>query len=361
MKHAHEELGGRLAALRADFAALGTRAAGAAEALTATLPPPTALLDELTAAHTAFADLRIRHGRARGRARPGARHRGARHAARPRARAGRHRRRRGASRAAGRVAGGARGRPRRARPRDGADPPRGEGLRSRSPRRSSARASCTARSPAPAPDDLEHETKLLPGRIRPYAELLALVDGWNVLDDDRCAFLQDAITEAFSRPLGLAALRGKLGREGELAAGAGGHARGRPMIPVAPAAVAPGMAAPPLAPAPMAPVPMEPAACRRPPRVYAAAAPVAAPPPAAPRRRRARSADRAAAAPVPYRRRPAVPGRMRRPRPPPRQRAPASPRSSSPAPAGRAGRAPPGWPAGPAGPRPAARSWSRSG
>ena len=48
----------------------------------------------------------------------------------------------------------------------------------------------------PVPDDLEHETKLLPGRVRPYAELLALVDGWNAMDDDRCAFLQDAVPKA---------------------------------------------------------------------------------------------------------------------------------------------------------------------
>jgi hypothetical protein len=55
---AHGELGDRLAALRSDFAALGARAAGAARALAATLPPPSALLDELTAARTAFTQLR---------------------------------------------------------------------------------------------------------------------------------------------------------------------------------------------------------------------------------------------------------------------------------------------------------------
>ena len=42
------------------------------------------------------------------------------------------------------------------------------------------------------------------------------MDGWNALDDDRCAYLQDSITQGFSRPLALAALRGKLGREGEV-------------------------------------------------------------------------------------------------------------------------------------------------
>src|SRR5439155_15660214 len=68
---------------------------------------------------------------------------------------------------------------------------------------------------AATPDDLEHETVMLSGKLRPFTELMALVDGWNVLDDDRCAFLQDAITQSFGRPLALAALRGKLGREGE--------------------------------------------------------------------------------------------------------------------------------------------------
>ena len=38
-----------------------------------------------------------------------------------------------------------------------------------------------------------------PSKTRPYTELLALVEGWNVLDDDRCAVLQDAITESFGR------------------------------------------------------------------------------------------------------------------------------------------------------------------
>ncbi|HVG76543.1 MAG TPA: hypothetical protein VNF03_00295 [Patescibacteria group bacterium] len=36
----------------------------------------------------------------------------------------------------------------------------------------------------PLPEDLEHETKMVPGKVRPFAELVALVDGWNVLDDD---------------------------------------------------------------------------------------------------------------------------------------------------------------------------------
>jgi hypothetical protein len=66
------------------------------------------------------------------------------------------------------------------------------------------------------PDDLATETTLIEGRVQPFAELVALVDGWDVLDDDRCAALQDAITQTFGRPLALAALRGKLGNEGEV-------------------------------------------------------------------------------------------------------------------------------------------------
>src|SRR6185369_15779028 len=68
----------------------------------------------------------------------------------------------------------------------------------------------------PAPEGLEGETRALPDKMRTYAELLALIEGWNVLDDDRCAELQDAISASFGRTLALAALRGKLGREGEV-------------------------------------------------------------------------------------------------------------------------------------------------
>jgi hypothetical protein len=66
------------------------------------------------------------------------------------------------------------------------------------------------------PDDPQAETSIVQGRVRSFAELVALVDGWDVLDDDRCAFFQDTITQAFGRPLALAALRGKLGNEGEV-------------------------------------------------------------------------------------------------------------------------------------------------
>jgi len=60
------------------------------------------------------------------------------------------------------------------------------------------------------PRGLEHETVMISGKLRPFAELLALVDGWNTLDDDPLApFLQDAITEAFGRPLALAGHAGQ--------------------------------------------------------------------------------------------------------------------------------------------------------
>src|SRR5262245_28303662 len=44
--------------MRAEFVALGGRAAGAASALTSTLPPPSVLLEELSAARASFTDLR---------------------------------------------------------------------------------------------------------------------------------------------------------------------------------------------------------------------------------------------------------------------------------------------------------------
>ena len=92
-----------------------------------------------------------------------------------------------------------------------------------------------------APADVEHETTVMSGRIRPFIELITLAEDWNRLDDERCAFLQDSITQHFGRQLGLAALRGKLGHEGEIMGApepthfvpAAGY------VPVAPGQVAP--------------------------------------------------------------------------------------------------------------------------
>jgi hypothetical protein len=123
-----------------------------------------------------------------------------------------------------------------------------------------------------APDDFDRETKTLGARVAPYGDLLALVEGWNALDDDRCALLQDAIAQAFGRPLGLAALRGKL------------NFRGVPKPPVIAAPAAPVVASaparveaplPPVVPPPLPTLPMVDA----PVGVGIGARPAAAPPP----------------------------------------------------------------------------------
>ena len=69
---------------------------------------------------------------------------------------------------------------------------------------------------AAQPADLERITTMVSGGIRPFAELVALAEGWNRLDDERCALLQDSISQNFGRPLALATVRGKLDREGEI-------------------------------------------------------------------------------------------------------------------------------------------------
>jgi hypothetical protein len=248
VKQAYEDLGRRLSALRADFAALGTRAADAASALAARLPPPAALLDELTAAREAFSDLRhamleqagalalVLDAEGLGTLRDLEPVLAAIAAAEER-------------RAL--VAAWEEG-------REGAlvvlD--RTMALIHREEKGFGALEECQNRArdlhgvlTGAMPKDLEHETKMLSGRLRPFVELMALVDGWNELDDDRCAFLQDAITQSFGRPLALAALRGKLGREGELPPEPRGRGRTGPApaesyAPAAPYAAAPYPAAP---------------------------------------------------------------------------------------------------------------------
>jgi hypothetical protein len=208
------ELGHRLTALRADFTALGSRAAGVARELAATLPPPPTLLDELNAARAAFTSLRSAVLEQAGALALVVDDQGigslrdlepvlAAIAA-----AEEHRARLAEWEAARTEALGVLDRVMTLVHREDKVLP---GL-SESQRR--AREMHAALS-GPAPEALEHETRMLPGQTRPFVELLALVEGWNVLDDDRCAFLQDAITETFGRSLALAALRGKLGREGE--------------------------------------------------------------------------------------------------------------------------------------------------
>ena len=215
VKQGHEDLGRRLSALRADFSALGSRAADAASALAAKLPPPPALLDELTAAREAFTELRdavVEHAGSLALVLDGERLGTLRDLEPVLAAIGAAEERQARVQAWEEA-------------REGAllllD--RVMALIHREEQSFGALATCQSRArelhgalSRATPDDMEHETVMLSGKLRPFSELLALVEGWSELDDDRCAFLQDAITQSFGRPLALAALRGKLGREGEL-------------------------------------------------------------------------------------------------------------------------------------------------
>jgi hypothetical protein len=62
----------------------------------------------------------------------------------------------------------------------------------------------------PPSEDVDSDARRLGERVQPFADLLRLAADWEVLDDDQCASLEDAITHAFGRPLALAALRGRL-------------------------------------------------------------------------------------------------------------------------------------------------------
>jgi hypothetical protein len=283
-------LGHRLSALRADFAALGSRAAGAADGLVATLPPPTMLLDELSAARKAFAELRaamieqagalsvvLEEGEL-GTLRDLEPVLAAITAAEE------HRARVAAWEEAREEAFGVLDRVGALVHREDKSLPALDDAQAR------ARELRMTLAGAP-PVELAQETTALPTRTRPYADLLALIEGWNVLDDDRCAALQDAITESFSRALGLAALRGRIGRHGE--APPASRKRARPAAPPEPVSAAPGPSAPVAAvtPEPVvvqaptpdvadAPVPVAPPAIPESPSSLApaAAAPAAGPP-----------------------------------------------------------------------------------
>ncbi len=231
MTTGHEELGRRLEGLRADFTALGARAVDTASAVARTALPPAELLDELVGARRAFADLRdavvgeaaaadvlVESDTLRSlrdlepvlvSIRQAEEHR-ALVAAWEEARAQ-------ALRVLDRVAGFSHLEEKAFAP-----------LVECQAQAAELRAALAER----VPEDLETETAALPGRVRPFADLATLVQGWNVLDDDRCASLEDTITRNFGRPLALATLRGKLGREGETRPGAPrarrrGAARGR--------------------------------------------------------------------------------------------------------------------------------------
>ena len=240
MNQAHEALGHRLAALRSDFAALGTRAAGAAQALAATLPPPTELLEELTTAREAFNGLRTAMVQQAAtlaitlEADDLGTLRDLEPVLAAIAAAEEYRARLAVWDTARKDALGVLGRV--------------MALVHLEDRSLSILADCQGRArelhvvlAGPAPDDLEQATTRLPDQMRPYTDLLALVEGWNVLDDERCAALQDATTQAFGRALALATLRGKIGRDGDTApATPAARPRTRPAarVPVEPAAPA---------------------------------------------------------------------------------------------------------------------------
>lgn len=252
MKRANGDLGARLVALRADFSALGARAAGAAQSLTATLPPPPTLLDEMTAARAAFAELRhamvqeagalslevdADHLQSLRDLEPVIAAIAAAEAQRARLAAWEDARRHAVGmldRVLGLIHREDKSLPALTEAQDAARQLR-------------------AALDGPPPEALEEETAALPDAIRPYADLLAMVDGWNVLDDEQCAALQDTIAEAFGRPLALAALRGRIGRAGETPPPAPRRrtaARSQPAappvrVPAAPMAPAPPMVSPP--------------------------------------------------------------------------------------------------------------------
>lgn len=276
---ANAGLAHRLAALRTDFAALGARAATAADALTATQPPPTMLLDELSAATRAFGELRTamldRAGTLSVVVDDGklATLSDLEPVLAAIAAAEEHRARLSAWEEARDRAVAVLDRVLALAHRDD------KGLPALDEAQGRARELRTELA-GPPPADLAPQTAALDGRVRPYADLLALIDGWNVLDDDRCAALQDAVTESFSRALGLAALRGRIGRQGEAPPAARRRVRPaatpEPAPGPAPEPIAeveiPTQAAPPPAPrvAPVAP-PIAPAASPRVPTPVAAA------------------------------------------------------------------------------------------
>jgi hypothetical protein len=253
VKQAHEDLQRRIAALRTRFAEVGARAAATSRALAATAPPPEQLLQELSAVGAEFAVLRAAVlEQAASLVRPPAassvtRLRDLESVTASVIAAEEERARRAAWDVALENAGGVL--------------ERVSALIHREDREFPGLAECQAKArelqtalEGPVPDDVAQQTAALEARLRPFAALLTLAEGWNRLDDDRCASLQDVIAQSFGRPLGLAALRGKLGRQGEI---------------------------PPTPPTPPAPAPVEPPA-----RLFADAAaaepmpaPAAAPPP----------------------------------------------------------------------------------
>jgi hypothetical protein len=217
VKQAHEDLQRRIAALRTRFVDVGARAAAAARALAATTPPPERLLQDLTALGAEFAVLRAAVlEEAASLARPPAassvsRIRDLESVTASVIAAEEERARQAAWDVARENAAGVLDRVQILIHREDRDFP--------------ALAECQAKArellaatSGPSPADIDRETAALEARLRPYIALVTLAEGWNRLDDERCAALQDEIAERLGRPLALAALRGKLGRQGEIVA-----------------------------------------------------------------------------------------------------------------------------------------------
>jgi len=214
VKQAHEDLQRRIAALRTRFAEVGARAAATARAITATSPPPERLLDDLGAVSAEFAALRTAVlEEAATLTRPPSpssvmRLRDLESVTSAVIAAESDRAKRAAWDVVSENAVGV---------LDGVGK-----LIHREDGEFGGLQECQAKArelrtalAGPPPADLEAETPLLEARLRPFVALVTLVEGWDRLDDDRCASLQDVIAQTFGRPLGLAALRGKLGHEGE--------------------------------------------------------------------------------------------------------------------------------------------------
>ena len=58
--------------------------------------------------------------------------------------------------------------------------------------------------------DLNPDAKALTEEQHPFWQLLTLIEHQDRLDDDRCTYLQESVAKSFSKPLSVAALRGKL-------------------------------------------------------------------------------------------------------------------------------------------------------
>ena len=213
MNPAHEDLARRLAALRARFADLGRRSAEASRNLAATAPPAASLIEELRTARQGFAELRIAVLAQTGALKPAPASDSLRSVGdlEPVLRAIVE-----ADALSIRKAAWEEARQNTLKLLDVVlalvheEDPAFAALVGCQDKARELRAGVTAL----APDDFDRETKTLGARVAPYGDLLALVEGWNALDDDRCALLQDAIAQAFGRQLALAALRGKLSFRG---------------------------------------------------------------------------------------------------------------------------------------------------